>query len=1030
MIKDRKYMRWSRLSALLLALLLTLGSFAALYTGLLPAPVTVEAATAETYYDGLNTGLQGAAFRTELANLITSTHTHQTTYSELASVYKTADADPNKSGNIIWFYTGTSTSFSGFGSGGGTTNREHVWPKDGGDAFPEKSEAGSDAHHLRPTEANLNSARGSKSFGEVSQTSSNVVKQNGSTSYGATADELCYSNSTYFYPAKGYRGATARILFYVQVRWGDAYGLSFVLGAGNCKTIGDIETLMKWHLEEPPTEEEIRRNEVIFGIQGNRNPFIDHPEYAAKIFCYDGKAYNDKLQAVVAQYGDYTPPTEEKVTAVTLPVSTLTLAPGASYTLNPTITPAGVTCTLSWYTDDSSILKVDQSGKVTAVGNGTANVYVYCIENPEAYATVTVNVRSVTSISITGAPAYRYYSEGELFNPMGLTVRQHFSDGTSETVSGTACQWLDGTTGEARLSEGTTSVICRYAGKEATVSGITVEASKGGSLTINRGTFSGSGSYQWATWTVGDISGQGFIYTGVNTKIQMNNNKTAYYIFNTTPLSGGVITVTVKLYAGANEKQMELLTSTTPYATGSGAPTSGTSHGKKTVTEAGVTWTLTTSDPYFSLNYADSGALYLESIEITYGGACSHASKTYHAPVSAGCESYGNLAYYECNECHKALDASGQLLTDYLLAPTGHSYTEVVKYPSFDKAGSITETCSVCGDTRSETLPILDSTRYTVAENGTLYSYSYNGTVYAIRPVRFYAANVTVSDSYSLSFRIPASSFTGVGVTAYTVRLESADGALSYTYTDGYSFERDGGYYYTMYGINPDRIGDSITATVTYTVNGATYTSEKTYSIGEFCYARLDVVTDPEEARMLVDLLNYGAAAQVYTGHNASSLVNAALTNEQKALGTQTPAPYTDVTDLAHATVQNPTVTWKSAGMFLSQTVRMSFRIEAASVAGLSVKITVGADTYTVTKLYADTDGSYVFYFEDLGFSRMDETIYLTVMQGDTAVSNTLSYSAASYAAIKQASNTTTPSLSALIDAMMSFGRSLAVWSK
>ena len=91
---------------------------------------------------------QGAAFRTKLAQILKDTHTRETSYDGLKSVFKTTDKDPNKSGNIIWFYTGTSVAF--FGDFNGGTNREHVWPKNGGKAFPASSKAGSDAHHLRP----------------------------------------------------------------------------------------------------------------------------------------------------------------------------------------------------------------------------------------------------------------------------------------------------------------------------------------------------------------------------------------------------------------------------------------------------------------------------------------------------------------------------------------------------------------------------------------------------------------------------------------------------------------------------------------------------------------------------------------------------------------------------------------------------------------------------------------------------------------------------------------------------------------
>lgn len=264
----------------------------------------VSADTVDDYYAKLDTSKVGKDFRSELAELITITHTKETTYKGLAQVFKVADADPDKPGNIIWFYSGTSTSFSGFGSGNGSTNREHVWPKDGGRAFDANSRAGSDGHHLRPTEAQLNSTRGSLSFGIVPQTTANIVKQNGSTNY----ENLCYKANGLFYPGEGYRGATARILMYVQTRWGDTFNLKFVDSAGSCKTIGKISDLLRWHLEEPVTEAEIARNNAVYNIQGNRNPFIDHPEYATKIYCHDGESYNSALQKVSKEVGDYDNP--------------------------------------------------------------------------------------------------------------------------------------------------------------------------------------------------------------------------------------------------------------------------------------------------------------------------------------------------------------------------------------------------------------------------------------------------------------------------------------------------------------------------------------------------------------------------------------------------------------------------------------------------------------------------------------------------------------------------------------------------
>lgn len=667
--------------------------------------LSAQVVQAADYYAALDTSSNGATFRKNLSELITRTHTKLTTYKGLSDVFKTSDADPNKSGNIIWFYSGTSTAFNGFGSHVGATNREHVWPKKGGTAFDDDASrnVGSDAHHLRPAEQSLNSSRGEKQFGEVEPIASNIVRQNNSTSY----DNLCYSNTDFFYPGEGYRGATARILMYVETRWGYKYDLKFVLGKGDCKTIGDIETLMKWHYQEPPTAEEIERNKVIFGIQGNRNPFIDHPEFATQIYCYDGKSYNSRLQAVAAKYDTYTTGGAD-ITSISLSPATTTLSVGQEISLNATIAPANAKRNLTWTSLNPNVATIDATGKVTAVANGTTTITCQSTDNPSIKCTAQITVKSVTAIEVNGTPAKTVYADGEKFNPAGLKISATYSDGTKGYLDNSACQWLDGVTRKTTLSVGTTSVICKIGDLETIVNGITVKEATGGSLTIDRSSFTGSGAYSWCTWSSEGVSGKGFIYPGKTDKIQMNSDKTSQFIFNTTPIPASITSITIKMSIG--EKDWQILTSATPFASVNGKATGGTDQGTKTATDSGTTWNITTSDRYFAINYADTNAAYIDSIVITYGGSaaeCEHVYGEWVVSKEPTVDAVGEKMH-SCTKC-------GHVETEEIpkLAPDAceHVFGDwtITKQPTKTETGLKSHSCTKCGHVETATIDRLPS---------------------------------------------------------------------------------------------------------------------------------------------------------------------------------------------------------------------------------------------------------------------------------------------------------------------------------
>lgn len=666
------------------------------------------------YYNSIDTSLRGDDFRDKLANLITTTHTNYTSYAGLANAYKTTDAVPNKSGYITWFYTGTEVKFSGFGGKGGQTNREHVWPKDGGSAFSATSECGSDAHHLRPTECNLNSTRGSKSFGEVEQSTQNVVNQNKSASYGdGTADSLCYTSGSFFYPAAGYRGATARILMYVQTRWGNKFNLQFVDGAGHSKTIGDFKTLMKWHLEELPTQEEINRNQAVYEIQGNRNPFIDHPEYAAYIYSEAGSYYANngttmanEVNALLANNNPYGGQTNVEPTKLTLDEYSCTLEVGQSRALTLGVVPANGNKSVTWESKNNSVATVDQNGKITAVSTGTATIAAVSKVNANvaAYCVVTVvKPRSVVMVEVDGTPTKTVYNAGDKFDPTGLTVTVLFDSGDVETVPLADCKWTDGNTLEETLSAGTTTVKCSYKGvtSDNIVSGITVNkvvaAQK--TITITVGSF-GNAGYNWQNWTAGDVSGFAYLYTSGG-KMQFNRKKGTAYLYNETALSGGIKSITMK-----GDGEWQLLTNNVAYPQKTGYASGGTDCGNLTLTVSGVTWTLDGSNEYFALNLISTGAAYPTEIVITYGNAaeeCEHVAGEWKTEKAATCVADGKRVQ-RCSVCNEVLHSE-------TIAATGHAYGEwtVRTEPTETTDGLKERRCQHCDDVQTEVVPATGS---------------------------------------------------------------------------------------------------------------------------------------------------------------------------------------------------------------------------------------------------------------------------------------------------------------------------------
>lgn len=231
------------------------------------------------YYYAEATGIDVELLKQALHDIIDDHHTYS--YDDAKDLLKETDEDPNNPNNVILFYTGRSQAKDTFGSGVDQWNREHVWAKSHG-GFGENAPAGSDLHHLRPTDASVNSRR------------SNLDFDYGTTlvvdTYGDGSSYCYYTNNTCFEPRDEVKGDVARILFYMAVRYeGDKAGepdleLNDNVNNDSSPYMGRLSILLEWNRLDPVDDFERNRNDVIYSYQGNRNPFIDNPEYAEMIF--------------------------------------------------------------------------------------------------------------------------------------------------------------------------------------------------------------------------------------------------------------------------------------------------------------------------------------------------------------------------------------------------------------------------------------------------------------------------------------------------------------------------------------------------------------------------------------------------------------------------------------------------------------------------------------------------------------------------------------------------------------------------
>ena len=453
---------------------------------------------------------------------------------------------------------------------------------------------------------------------------------------------------------------------------------------------------------------------------------------------------------------------------------------------------------------------------------------------------------------------------------------------------------------------------------------------------------------------------------------------------------------------------------------------------------------------------------------------CSHASTTLTGYAAPTCTTAGYSGDYVCDDCGETVTAGAaisalghDMITDAAVAATctesgltagshcsrcdytvaqevvpalGHNYQSVVNAPTCTESGFTAYTCSVCGDSYTgDTVPALGHDYiYTDSGNGTTHTVScsrcdYNatenhafvngtcvcGAVEAVETLKLVSAAPVLNDKIDMiyaaevptSYSNPYVVFTFNG-SQTTVRDYTTDayGRLLFVFTD----------------INPQCMGDEISATLYATKNGTQESVSVTnYSVRDYCVNKLADNTISASLRTLLsDLLAYGAAAQTYMNYKTNALVTDGndINNPNYTTFSALSGNAASFTGEADSDVY-----WTAASLTLTSSVAMNFRFYAESTDNLSVTVSVNGRSQTFTEFTAIGGGVYGISFTGIQADELAQPVTASFARSGAAIGNTLTYSVNAYVQSKQ--NDSNAALQALVRALYNYGASAAVYA-
>ena len=237
------------------------------------------------YYNAA-AGLSGENLRIALHNIISNGH-QTLSYGDLMGYYQTTDVRPNgkvwdmysdiPGGTPPYLFTFVTDQCGNYNSEGDCYNREHSVPASW---FNDDLPMYADLFHVVPTDGWVNNKRSNYPFGEVN--SPTWTSQNGSR---LGNNVFSGYSGVVFEPIDSFKGDFARIYFYMATRYKDEISSwSSAMFSGNNLTAYGQNLMYTWHMLDPVSLKETDRNNNVYAIQQNRNPYVDNPQWVTDIW--------------------------------------------------------------------------------------------------------------------------------------------------------------------------------------------------------------------------------------------------------------------------------------------------------------------------------------------------------------------------------------------------------------------------------------------------------------------------------------------------------------------------------------------------------------------------------------------------------------------------------------------------------------------------------------------------------------------------------------------------------------------------